>query len=88
MHKKNFGAVGAMAPTPLSLKTRGGGGGAGGCHKQGPGPAALPWLVHRCCAGRSVYNLRLLLPTPLQVPPPSPQAPISPSEINFPAVEH
>ena len=29
MHKKNFGAIGAMAPTPLSLKTRGGGGGGG-----------------------------------------------------------
>ena len=28
--QKNFGAVGAMAPTPLSLKTRGGGGGLGG----------------------------------------------------------
>ena len=45
---KNFGAVGAMAPTPLSLKTpRGGGGGlgAGGCRIQGPGlppPPELP----------------------------------------------
>ena len=28
--KKNFGAVGTIAPTPLSLKTRGGVGGAGG----------------------------------------------------------
>ena len=28
--QKNFSAVGAMAPTPLSLKTRGGGGGLGG----------------------------------------------------------
>ena len=27
--QKNFGAVGAMAPTPLSLKTRGGRGGRG-----------------------------------------------------------
>ena len=28
--QKNFGAVGAMAPTPLSLKTRRGGEGGGG----------------------------------------------------------
>ena len=28
--QKNFSAVGAMAPTPLSLKTQGGGGGLGG----------------------------------------------------------
>ena len=28
--QKNFGAVGAMAPTPLSLKTQGGGEGGGG----------------------------------------------------------
>ena len=28
--QKNFGAIGAMAPTPLSLKTPGGGGGLGG----------------------------------------------------------
>ena len=43
--QKNFGAVGAMAPTPLSLKTRGGGGGrgAGGSCILGPGPAAPPW---------------------------------------------
>ena len=31
---------GAMAPTPLSFKTRGGGG--GGCRVQGPGPTAPP----------------------------------------------
>ena len=40
--QKNFGTVGAMAPTPLSLKTRGGGGGAGGCCIQGPGPPRPP----------------------------------------------
>ena len=40
MHKKKFGAVGAMAPTPLSLKTWGGGG--QGCCMQGPGPASPP----------------------------------------------
>ena len=34
--QKNFGAVGAMAPTPLSLKT------PGGDRIQGPGPAAPP----------------------------------------------
>ena len=28
--QNNFGAVGAMAPTPLSLRARGGGGGLGG----------------------------------------------------------
>ena len=28
--QKIFGAIGAMAPTPLSLKTPGGGGGLGG----------------------------------------------------------
>ena len=28
--QKNFGAVGTMAPTPLSLKSGGGGGGGGG----------------------------------------------------------
>ena len=27
--QKNFGAIGTMAPTPLSLKTPGGGGGGG-----------------------------------------------------------
>ena len=42
--QKKFGAIGAMAPTPLSLKTpgRGGGGGAGGCRIQGPGPPPPP----------------------------------------------
>ena len=42
--QKNFGAIGALASTPLSLKTQGGGGegGAGGCRIQGPGPAAPP----------------------------------------------
>ena len=36
--QKNFGAFGAMAPTLLSLKTRGGGGGWGVSHtRTGPG---------------------------------------------------
>ena len=39
--QKNFGAVGTMAPTPIS-QNPGGGGGAGGCRIQGPGPAAPP----------------------------------------------
>ena len=41
--QKNFGAVGAMAPTPLSLKTLGGGGGWGVSHtRTGPGRPP-PW---------------------------------------------
>ena len=45
--QKNFGAIGAMAPTPLSLKTRGGGGGWGVSHtRTGPGrpPVGAPEL--------------------------------------------
>ena len=38
--QKKFGAVGAMPPNPLSIKTRGGGGGGLGGGGQGPGPAA------------------------------------------------
>ena len=43
---KNFGAVGAMAPTPLSLKPPGGGeGGWGASHtRTGPGRPP-PWLT-------------------------------------------
>ena len=37
--QKNFGAVGPMAPTPLSLKTQGGGG-----RIKGPGLAAPPCI--------------------------------------------
>ena len=41
--QKRGGAVGAMPPNSLSLKTRGGGGGGGwGCRIQGPGPVAPP----------------------------------------------
>ena len=36
--QKNFGAVGAMAPTPLSLKTRRGGGLWGVSHTRTPPP--------------------------------------------------
>ena len=44
--QKNFGAVGTMAPTPLSLEIPGGGGGgAGGCRIQGPDPAAPQCLL-------------------------------------------
>ena len=55
--QKNFGAVGAMAPAPLSLKTPGGkgGGGAEGCRIQGPGPAAPPCDPGSCrvqCSSR------------------------------------
>ena len=48
--KKNFGAVGAMAPTPLSLKTLGGGGGWGVSHtRTGPSrpPVACLLVVQR-----------------------------------------
>ena len=40
--QKNFGAVGAMAPTPLSLKTRGGGGGGWGVSHTRTGPGCPP----------------------------------------------
>ena len=48
--QKNFGAVGAMAPTPLSLKTRGGGGGLGGVAykdwaRPPPRGQTPPWLA-------------------------------------------
>ena len=51
--QKNFGAV-AMAPTPLSLKTRGGGGGAGGVAYKDrarlpPPPVAAPSLSGPPC---------------------------------------
>ena len=41
--QKNFNAVGAMAPTPLALKTRGGGGGWGVSHTR-TGPSRPPLL--------------------------------------------
>ena len=53
--KKKFRAVGAMAPTPLSLKTRGGRG--RGCRIQGPGPATPPGEYVYCagaCMGAGV----------------------------------
>ena len=69
--QKNFSAVGAMAPTPLSLKTRG----AGGCRIQGPGPAATPVVEEGSATSRplsatlrppSVPTNRLVSP---QLPP-------------------
>ena len=45
---KKFGAVGAVAPEPVSFKTRGGGGWGLGGRTQGPGPATPPWADHRC----------------------------------------
>ena len=63
MHKKNFGAIGTMAPTPLSLKTRGGGGGGlGGCRIQGLGPAAPP--PPPPCANQSKQTKINLKPCP------------------------
>ena len=44
--QKNFGALGAMAPTPLSLETRGGGGGGWGVSHTRTGPAPAPLV--RC----------------------------------------
>ena len=41
--QKFFGAVGAMAPTLLSLKTQGGG--VGVAYKDGAGPPP-PWLIN------------------------------------------
>ena len=46
--QNNFGAVGAMAPTPLSLKTppRGGGGGLGGvAYKDWARPPPGEWQI-------------------------------------------
>ena len=55
--KKNFGAVGAMPATPLSLKTRGGGGGLGGVAYKDrarppppvplPSPGEIQWMCNK-----------------------------------------
>ena len=77
--QKNFSAVGAMAPTPLSLKTRGegGGGGLGGSHtRTGLAPPPLLWWVGGCvpacllvCVGvgvvEHVVNVKALQVAPL-----------------------
>ena len=52
--QKNFGAVGAMAPTPLSLKTRGGGGGGGWVSHTRTGPGRPPVAASNVWAGRTV----------------------------------
>ena len=60
MHKKNFRAVGAMAPTPLSLKTWGGGGGLGGvAYKDRTRPP--PVIVIKLFAMRQAAHLAVLL---------------------------
>ena len=72
--QKYFGAVGAMAPAPLSLKAPGGGGGAGGCCIQGLGPAAprcssscLTHTHHPCLSCQPLLPSFIHMRTPAQI---------------------
>ena len=60
--QKNFGAVGTMAPTLLSLKTRGGGGGLGGVayKDRARPPPPPPRAPSVCCIGRLVRMCKVL----------------------------
>ena len=58
--QKNFGAVGAMAPTPLSLKTPGGGGGVAYKDRAWPPPPPVAGLLGgaaSCCIADSREKL-------------------------------
>ena len=64
--QKKFGAIGTMAPTPLSLKTLGGGGGWGVSHtRTGPGrppmarrPQGRHTMIAGCLVALSIHKKR------------------------------